>query len=746
MASRCQRPGPVEKGAALPRKSFQSKKFEKLRREAEELLKARILALPTGGGALPAANALRALHELSVNQIELEMQDEALRKALTEVDRLARMYAAQSQVNQAVIRCGTPERMQAKACEALVEFGKCEMAWIGWITPETNELGLGAQFGPRSRGPGALSPAEDNALLGLEAARTVLLEGRSHVVNHLPGAGLPAAAGAGLASAAYMPLRKGGAVRGILAVYAAEGDFFGAQERTLLEEVAETVSFALEHLEMEAQRRAAEASLAASEAQARTMLRTTLDGVWLLDGSGRFLEMNDAACRMLGYSREEMFGLGLADLEHAESPEAIRRHLEKVVREGSDLFESIHRRKDGSVFPVEVSVTFLPEQDRLVGFIRDISERKRWETALLEREQRYRTFFEYGPDGIVVLDPATARPIEFNDQACRQLGYTREEFSRLTMADIEALETKAETSRRIRAVLDTGMQDFETRQRTRQGGIRDVHVTAQHIQVGGVSTYHCVWRDITERKAAYEDLREANAKLCSLTLELTQTEQRERQRLAEVLHDHLQQQLVGATFNLETLRGQVRSRAERESLGKLTEAVRHAIDVSRDLTVELSPPVFHEKGLAGGLEWLGRQAERKYGLKVALDLAPNLGPDSEAIRTFIFGAVRELLLNVAKHAKVDQAELQLRAHGGGALEIKVADRGAGFDPGRLAAGAPPAQGFGLFSIRERLHFLGGELNIASAPGRGCTLTLVVPNRVPASGHLESGLPPGRSAP
>ena len=393
-----------------------------------------------------------------------------------------------------------------------------------------------------------------------------------------------------------------------------------------------------------------------------------------------------------------------------------------------------------------MSVTFLAEQDRLVGFIRDISERKRWETALLEREQRYRTFFEYGPDGIVVLDPATARPIEFNDQACRQLGYTQEEFASLTMADIEALETAAETSRRIRTVLETGMQDFETRQRTKGGELRDVHVTAQHIQVGGVSTYHCVWRDITERKAAYEELREANAKLCSLTLELTQTEQRERQRLAGVLHDHLQQQLVGATFNLETLGGQVRTRAERATLGQLTEAIRHAIDVSRDLTAELSPPVFHEKGLAGGLEWLCRQAERKYGLKVALDLAPNLEPDSEAIRTFIFGAVRELLLNVAKHAKVDRAELQLRAHGGGALEIRLADRGAGFDPGRLALGAPPAQGFGLFSIRERLHFLGGELDIASAPGRGCTLTLVIPNRAPAPGPLERGLPPGRRVP
>ena len=130
------------------------------------------------------------------------------------------------------------------------------------------------------------------------------------------------------------------------------------------------------------------------------------------------------------------------------------------------------------------------------------AQRKRTEEALLEREERYRTFFDHGPDGILLLDPATARPIEFNDQVCRQLGYTREEFQTLTMADIEAVETPEDTTRRIQGLPATGIADFETRQRTRQGEVRDVQVTAQHIQVGGRSAYHCVWRDISNRKSA----------------------------------------------------------------------------------------------------------------------------------------------------------------------------------------------------------------------------------------------------
>ena len=136
--------------------------------------------------------------------------------------------------------------------------------------------------------------------------------------------------------------------------------------------------------------------------------------------------------------------------------------------------------------------------------------------AVEESEERYRTFFMHGPDGIVVLDPATRRPLAFNDQACRQLGYTREEFASLTMADIEAMETAQQTSERIRGVMIKGHDDFETLQRTRLGALRNIHVTAQYIRTKGVSTYHCVWRDITERRRMEEALGQRTGELATL--------------------------------------------------------------------------------------------------------------------------------------------------------------------------------------------------------------------------------------
>jgi two-component system, cell cycle sensor histidine kinase and response regulator CckA len=155
----------------------------------------------------------------------------------------------------------------------------------------------------------------------------------------------------------------------------------------------------------------------------------------------------------------------------------------------------------------------------LVIWIRKLSRvieaRKRAEAALSDTETRYRLLFEQSPDGIVIIDPGTAQLLEFNDTACRQLGYSREEFARLSIPDIDAAETSKETKDRITKVMSEGRNDFETRHRTKQGEIRDIRVTAQFIEILGRRVYHCVWRDITERNRAEEEIRASERQLKS---------------------------------------------------------------------------------------------------------------------------------------------------------------------------------------------------------------------------------------
>ncbi len=146
--------------------------------------------------------------------------------------------------------------------------------------------------------------------------------------------------------------------------------------------------------------------------------------------------------------------------------------------------------------------------------------REKTRTELRDSKARYRLLFDRSPDGIVILDPATARLLEFNETACRQLGYSRKEFSRLNLSDIDACESPGQILRHIAGVMRKGRHDFETLHRTRQGEIRNVQVIAQVTRILGRPVYHCVWRDITDRKRAEEALRRSETFIKSVMANL----------------------------------------------------------------------------------------------------------------------------------------------------------------------------------------------------------------------------------
>ncbi len=264
--------------------------------------------------------------------------------------------------------------------------------------------------------------------------------------------------------------------------------------------------------------RLAEEALRESEDRYRSLFANSMDAVLLTAPDGAILAANPEACRIFGYTEAEICRGGRAGLMDPRDPR-LASALEERARTGQFRGELTFIRKGGTAFPGEISSVIFIDRDghpKTSMIIRDVTERKRAEEALRNAEARYRLLFEHSPDGILIIDPATARPLEFNEAAHRQLGYSRSEFAALSIFDLEVEETPEETRARIAQVIREGRADFETRQRTRQGEIRNVHVTAQTIPILGQSVYHCIWRDITERKKAEEALRkseELSAKL-----------------------------------------------------------------------------------------------------------------------------------------------------------------------------------------------------------------------------------------
>ena len=213
-----------------------------------------------------------------------------------------------------------------------------------------------------------------------------------------------------------------------------------------------------------------------------------------------------------------------------------------------------------------------------------------------------------------------------------------------------------------------------------------------------------------------------------LAVELIRAEHRERQRIADILHEHFQQLLAGARFSLSTVRG--KDPRSREALRRTDVVLTEALEASRSLAVELSPPLLRHNGLAAALKWLGDWMRQKHGLNVEVVGETDARMQAE-VQAFLFHAARELLFNVVKHSQVDQARVELQLEPDQIVRLSVSDPGIGFLPTESEPEDPTGGRFGLFSIRERVEFLDGRMEILSEPGTGTCISLWVPLPTPA---------------
>lgn len=493
------------------------------------------------------------------------------------------------------------------------------------------------------------------------------------------------------------------------------------------------------------QRFEAERALRESEEKYRKLFTSETDAIMILDTqTRRIVDANDSALRLYGYTREELLGLRHADIT-AEPEESVRSIEQLRAGEISAVPLRYHRKRDGTIFAVEVSGSTFVVGGRPVvcGITRDISQRLQAARALQESEEKYRKLFTNEMDAISILDAQTGRVIDANDSALRLYGYTRQEALQLTYAAVTSDPWDWKES--LREVVDGEVSGVQLHQHRRKDGTEfPVEISASSFVLDGRQVICGIARDITERKRNEQKIRESNealeryaGELRALAAQLTQVEQTERQRLASVLHDHLQQLLVVAKIKvgiaMQDLPPDKRGPARNASA-----ALDQALGEAKTLTTQLSPPILYERGLGQGLKWLARWMREQHGLDVAMDNGEEVEVADEHVRITLFEAARELLFNVSKHAQVGAAQVRLGRLPDGQVEIVVSDNGVGFDPACVRPLERTSGGFGLFSIRERIQWLGGSLQIDSAPGRGARISLVAPlNRAPAQAE-ESG--------
>lgn len=505
-------------------------------------------------------------------------------------------------------------------------------------------------------------------------------------------------------------------------------DHFQEDGRTMLLSVVRDVS----------ERKQAEEILRNREEQLLMMVKHAPAAIAMLDNEMKYLAVSDRFLTDYRLGCRDLVGLCHYDVfpeirTMKEWQDAHRRCLAGATERGEDPF----LRLDGVLDWVKWEVVPWRKPSGAIGgivvFSEVVTERKRAQEALRQSTEELDRFFSVTLD-LLCIAGLDGRFRRMNAAWQRTLGYSFEELtSRQFMEFVHPDDVPATIQAMDALVARRELINFVNRFRQKDGAYRWLEWRSA---VSGDLIYAAA-RDITERVEVERQLKRLNltlerriaertAQLRVLAERLSRTEHRERQRIAHILHEHFQQLLVAATMQLETLRRSARDATSTNSIDNATRILAEAIEASRSLAIELSPPILECLGLIPTLEWLGRRTRERYGLQVAVSADHRAEPMSDDVKAFLFEIASELLLNVVKHANAESASVRMSLAPNDEIDLLVSDNGIGFDIKRLEDD-PLTGGIGILGIRERVDWLGGALKIESIPGEGTRVTIRVPS-------------------
>jgi PAS domain S-box-containing protein len=355
------------------------------------------------------------------------------------------------------------------------------------------------------------------------------------------------------------------------------------------------------------------------------------------------------------------------------------------------------------------------------------SERKKAVEALKASEKKYRTLSENLPQKIFLKDKDSVY-MSCNENYARDLKIKAEDITGKTDYDFFPEELAQKYRADDREITKSGRTEEINEKYVRDGREVIVHTVKTPVRdkEGNVTGILGIFEDITAQRRAQKKLLDYQKRLRDLTSKMSLAEECERRRLAVGLHDQITQKLILFKIKL----GSVREEKLPAQLDKLLDEIYEHLDqIIRDirsLTFDLGSPTLYELGLEAAIrEYLNEEIQQKHGLKTKYEGDTHPKPLDDDVCAVLYRSVRELLVNVIKHAQANQVKVSIRKDNDN-ICISVIDDGVGFRPPTEGFGTGKTAGFGLFSIRERLSYLGGSVEIGSQPGQGTHVTLVAP--------------------
>jgi PAS domain S-box-containing protein len=472
-------------------------------------------------------------------------------------------------------------------------------------------------------------------------------------------------------------------------------------------------------------------TLARSQKRFRHAFLTSPDSVAIIRAKDRvYTEVNEMFSLFLGYAKGDIAGKLFFDVAVWQDQQEQLDLLEGVERGGPIINREtrfIDSKGDVKTGLLSAMSMVLDQEPHFVLAIRNIDALRIVEEALEKSEDRYRELFSNMSSGVAVFEAKNNGNefvfIDFNQAAERIEHLKKENVLGRNFVDVIPSVEKYGLLDTFKRVLKTGKPEYHPVAIYKDGVLKLWKENYVYRLPSGEIVD--VYDDITERKSADNKLLIYQERLQSLASELSLVEERERRSIATDLHDQIGQTLSVIKMRCFEVRDELGSPDLIRQLDEIKELVDQTIQDTRSLTFELSPPVLYELGLVAAIDWLAEQFQVKHGLQCAVESDSKPKPLSQDFEIVLFRSVRELLINIVKHAGAKKVKIAIRVNKKN-LRIRVTDDGIGFSPEPKSAKTYKDQQFGLFNITERIRHLGGKLEVDSQSGKGTMVTLVAP--------------------
>jgi len=519
----------------------------------------------------------------------------------------------------------------------------------------------------------------------------------------------------------------------------------GNKSADYTEKDVEIVSFLADVAWVIAEHKCTEEALREREHYLSTIINATRDGFWVLDANGKVSDVNEAYCHMSGYTRNELLQLRIPDLEVDETPDETAARIKRIIKNGSELFETRHRRKDGSFFEVEISVTWLDKDvHQFVCFCRDVTERKTMEQALKESEENLRVIFDTVYSGVILVDAAGI--ITFaNRRMAEMFGLDIEELIGSSYTE-HVHETQSKEGEQMMFQLIQGDIDhvfLERLYRKKDGTVFWGHLSGSrlcHLD-GSFSSLVGVITDISERKRLEDQLQQAHKMEAISTL------------TGGIAHDY-NNLLAIIMGNLSMAREEMEPHSV---IAGLLHEMEKASSKARDLTHQLMTlsrgghPMKERGSIESLLKEILLEVKAHEGIEYTLSIQDDLWPveyDSRqmhfAISNILINAVESMpqrgtiTIQVENQVIVDKSnDSAVPLNNGKYVRISIKDEGRGipkkhlnkiFDPyfSTKERGEQKGMGMGLTTAYAVVQKHDGNIMVNSTTGVGTIVTIYLP--------------------